>query len=183
MARKKSTRMVGPALTTREDVAGTIRNIAYFTLLREDQENAMNEQIHNTRKIYEPKIVNADTEIARLKSMLKTWAENNKKEFGQKKSLDFFHGSLVFRTGTPKLKTLSKWTLAKVKEAIIKKKLGGTYTRTKVTVDKDQLLADRKSLGKAALAEIGVKVVQEEGFDVCIKREKVEPARMAAQGV
>jgi phage host-nuclease inhibitor protein Gam len=176
--KKKRIKLIGPELTTRADVEETLQNVAHLTLLRDDQEVAMNEQLHCIRKLYEPKITNADQEIDRLSASLKTWAENNVDEFGKRKSIEMFFGAIGFRTGTPKLKTLSKWTWEKVKAALINHKMGH-YTRTKTDVDKEKLLADRKTLGKEKLAEFGMKVHQDESFFVEVKRESIEPAAMA----
>ena len=42
------------------------------------------------------------------------WAETNPQEFGRLKSIEFSAGVIGFRTGTPKLKPLPKWTFDRV---------------------------------------------------------------------
>lgn len=176
---KKRIKLTGTEVTTREQAEAIVQNIAHLTLLRDDQELAMNENIHSIRNLYEPQIQNAVSEIERLTSIVKTWAENNQEEFGNKKSIEMFYAVVGFRTGTPKLKTLSKWTWDKVLAAI-KAKRRMAYVTVKESVNKEALLAKRKVIGEKRLAALGVKVDQEESFFVEVKRETITPAQRSA---
>jgi hypothetical protein len=92
--------------------------------------------------------------------------------FGKNKSLVMVHGTIGFRTGKHQCKALPGWTWDKVRSHLLNKGLG--YTDSKVTVDKDGLIADREKLGLTGLAERGVCVIQEESFFVEPKREVVQ---------
>ena len=96
--------------------------------------------------------------------------ENKAGMFSKKKSLDMVHGTIGFRTGTPKLKTLKGHTWASVLH-LVRQFLPG-YIRTTDEVAKDRLLADRDVEDMAeAMENCGLKVVQDETFYVEPKRE------------
>ena len=173
----KRIKMAGTPVNTRAEAEELIGRIAHLTIVRDAETVAMDERIEDARRFYLPRITSADTEIARLTAIAKTWAENNKAEFGEKKSLDMIHAVVGFRTGTPKLVTMAKWTWKRVKEALAERGMG--YIRTPETqVDKEKLLADRTKL-KDELACVGLKVTQEESFFVEVKRQPLETARIA----
>lgn len=112
--------------------------------------------------------------------------ENQAELFTKKKSLEMAHGTIGFRTGTPKLKTLKKFTWASAL-LLAKKFLPDTYIRQTEELAKDRLLADRdlKEVRivnpfdgservvamKEAMAECGIQVVQDETFYVEPKKE------------
>lgn len=113
--------------------------------------------------------------------------ENQTELFSKKKSLDMAHGTIGFRTGTPKLKTLKGFTWESAKTLV--KKFLPDYIRTNEEIAKDKLLADRdleqvefvesditkKSVPMSqAMSECGILVVQEETFYVEPKKEEVD---------
>ncbi len=96
--------------------------------------------------------------------------ENREELFSKRKSLETTHGTLGFRTGTPKLKTLKGFTWASVLN-LLKEFLPG-YVRTIEGPAKDKLLADRDDEETAALfPKVGIAVVQDETFYVEPKKE------------
>lgn len=109
--------------------------------------------------------------------------ENQAELFTKKKSLDMTHGTIGFRTGTPKLKTLKGFTWASALQ-LVKQFLPG-YVRTTDEIAKDKLLADRELKEVTAtnhekpitmteaMAECGIKVDQDETFFVEPKKEEV----------
>lgn len=113
---------------------------------------------------------------------LQAFASEHPELFTKKKSLEMAHGTIGFRTGTPKLKTLKGFTWEAAKTLV--KKLLPDYIRTTEEIAKDKMLADRDSqqmregdpLGPGkpmseAMAECGIQVVQEEAFYVEPKKE------------
>ena len=108
--------------------------------------------------------------------------ENQGELFTKKKSLEMTHGTIGFRTGTPKLKTLKGFTWASAL-ALVKNFLP-SYVRTTDELAKDRLLADRDLDAvttenhdtpvamKVAMAECGITVVQDETFYVEPKKEE-----------
>lgn len=113
---------------------------------------------------------------------LQAFATEHPELFTKKKSLEMAHGTIGFRTGTPKLKTLKGFTWEAAKTLV--KKLLPDYIRTTEEIAKDKMLADRDSqlmregdpLGPGkpmseAMAECGIQVVQDETFYVEPKKE------------
>ena len=120
--------------------------------------------------------------------VLQSFATENQAElFTKKKSLDMAHGTIGFRTGTPKLKTLKGFTWASALQ-LAKKFLPMTYIRQTEEIAKDRLLADRDLKEVAvydtptgdprtvkmpeAMAVCGIQVVQDETFYVEPKKEE-----------
>jgi phage host-nuclease inhibitor protein Gam len=104
--------------------------------------------------------------------ILQAYAMENREElFSKKKSMETTHGTLGFRTGTPKLKTLKGFTWGAVVN-LLKEFLPG-YVRTSEEANKEKLLADRESEEVAAMfPKVGISVVQEETFYVEPKKEE-----------
>jgi Bacteriophage Mu Gam like protein len=83
------------------------------------------------------------------------------------------HGLIGFRTGTPKLKTLKKFTWGAVTEQL--KSYLPEYVRTVEEPAKDKLLADRDNEEVNTLfKKCGIEVAQDETFFVELKKEGVE---------
>lgn len=90
--------------------------------------------------------------------------------FAKKKSLESTHGTIGFRTGTPKLKTLKGFTWGAVTNLL--KEFLPEYVRISEEPAKDKLLADRDSDDVAGtLHKVGLTVVQDETFYVEPKKE------------
>lgn len=97
--------------------------------------------------------------------------ENRDELFSKRKSLETTHGTMGFRTGTPKLKTLKGFTWGAVVN-MLKEFLPG-YVRISEEANKEKLLADRESEEVAALfPKVGITVVQDETFFVEPKKEE-----------
>lgn len=112
--------------------------------------------------------------------------ENQAELFVKKKSLEMAHGTIGFRTGTPKLKTLKGFTWASATQ-LAKKFLEGSYMRQTWEIAKDKLLADRdvektvvydtpngdprEVSMREAMAVCGIQVAQDETFYVEPKKE------------
>jgi Bacteriophage Mu Gam like protein. len=91
--------------------------------------------------------------------------------FAKKKSLESTHGTIGFRTGTPKLKTLKGFTWGAVTNLL--KEFLPAYVRISEEPAKDKLLADRDSEEVAEnLRKVGLSVVQDETFFVEPKKEE-----------
>lgn len=118
---------------------------------------------------------------------LQAYAQLHPELFTKRKSLDLAHGTIGFRTGTPKLKTLRGFTWAAVLTLV--RQFLPDYIRTVDEVAKDRILADRNLDNVAlydttvgdprevsmseALDKVGIQVVQEEAFFVECKEEDV----------
>ena len=118
------------------------------------------------------KLTALGTEREQAFDVLQAFAVENKAElFAKKKSLDMAHGTIGFRTGTPKLKTLKGFTWASVLQ-MVREFLPG-YVRTSEEVAKDKLLADRDEDGMFdKMSKCGIQVAQDETFYVEPKKEE-----------
>jgi phage host-nuclease inhibitor protein Gam len=103
--------------------------------------------------------------------VMQAYAVENKDElFAKKKSMESVHGTIGFRTGTPKLKTLKGFTWASVTNLL--KEFLPTYVRVTEEPAKDKLLADRECVEVAELfPKVGIAVTQDETFYVEPKKE------------
>ena len=104
---------------------------------------------------------------------LQAYATENQAElFTKKKSLDMAHGTIGFRTGTPKLKTLKGFTWASALQLV--KEFLPDFIRKTEEIAKDKMLADRESEGMVEkLSKCGITVAQDETFFVEPKKEDV----------
>ena len=118
------------------------------------------------------KLTALDAEREQAFDVLQAFAVENQAElFSKKKSLDMAHGTIGFRTGTPKLKTLKGFTWASVLQKV-REFLPG-YVRTSEEVAKDKLLADRDEEGMFDnMSKCGITVAQDETFYVEPKKEE-----------
>ncbi|MDR2824862.1 MAG: host-nuclease inhibitor Gam family protein [Prevotellaceae bacterium] len=99
--------------------------------------------------------------------------ENKDVLFVKKKSIENAHGTIGFRTGTPKLKTLKGFTWAAVTHLL--KSFLPSYVRTIEEPAKDKLLADRELPEVAEhFSTCGIEVAQDETFFVELKKETTE---------
>lgn len=100
------------------------------------------------------------------------FAEMNPDLFPKKKSFDMAQGTIGFRTGTPKLKTLKGFTWASVTNML--KEFLPDYVRTVEEPAKDKLLADREVEEVASsFKKVGIEVVQDETFYIDLKKEEI----------
>ena len=128
-------------------------------------------QCARARDKHKDRLTALGAERDRAFDTLQAFATENQAElFTRKKSLDMAHGTIGFRTGTPKLKTLKGFTWASAVN-LVKEFLPG-FIRTTEEVAKDKLLADRDVEGMGdKMAKCGIYVAQEETFYVEPKRE------------
>lgn len=114
-----------------------------------------------------------------LEEQLFQWAEENRGEFGEAKSLEFTHGILSYRLGNRKIGFRSGWD----EESVLKKLQSfrvtsqwREYLRTEYSIDRQTLLKQTKDGGKlpeAKLKEIGLKVERDELFSIETKPDAV----------
>ena len=97
-----------------------------------------------------------------LTATVQRWAEAHPEEFGRLKSIEFPAGVIGFRTGSPKLKPLPKWTFDRVLDALRRTDTWRGYIRVKEEVDKEALLGAK--LPATELRGMGLQILQEESF-------------------
>lgn len=141
-------------------------------------------QCAKIREKFADKLTALGAERDKAFDTLQSFATENKEEmFSKKKSLDMAHGTIGFRTGTPKLKTLKGFTWASALN-LVKTYLPG-YIRLTEEIAKDKLIADRDiDAVKSGISEVqtsmsevmaacGIQAVQDETFYVEPKKEEL----------
>lgn len=157
---------------TKEAAEEAFANFAKADAEQQKITSTMDVQITKIRQKYADELNELQEQKDEAFEKLQAYAENNREEFGKKKSLEFQHGILGFRTGTPKLKTLKGFTWASVL-GLLKVHLPG-YVRTIEEPAKDRLLSDREEPTTAQkFKEVGIYVDQDETFFVEPKKEEV----------
>lgn len=130
-------------------------------------------QCAKIRDKYADKLTELEGQKAAAFDTLQAYASENKADlFTKKKSLEMVHGTIGFRTGTPKLKTLKGFTWASALQLV--REFLPSYIRTTEEITKDKLLADRDVEGMSDnMSRCGIQVVQDETFFVEPKKEEV----------
>lgn len=141
-------------------------------------------QCARIREKWQDRLTALTVERGEAFEVLQSFAVENQHDlFSKRKSLEMVHGTIGFRTGTPKLKTLKGFTWASALE--LAKRVLPSYVRTKEELAKDKLLADRDAdevfvpIGEGtsttmveAMRGCGIEVVQDEAFFVEPKSEE-----------
>ena len=136
-----------------------------------------NEEEQKRRESLTEKTASAKARMLKLEQSFMAWAEDNRHEFGDKKSLDLTHGIIAFRATPPAVKTKKGFTFASALELIKRsKKLVDRFVRTKEELDKEGILRaysvweaepkNKDGVSSAELAECGLEVQQSENFYV-----------------
>ena len=183
MARQKKTIITGVSREAADE--------AFATYAKSDaQIQKINAEIElqcaKIREKYADKLAALGDDRDKAFDVLQSFATENQAElFTKKKSLDMAHGTIGFRTGTPKLKTLKGFTWASALNLV--KTFLPSYIRQTEEIAKDKLLADRDTEVaversdsqrpvnvpmQTAMAECGIQVVQDETFYVEPKKEE-----------
>ena len=129
-------------------------------------------EITKLREKHAPEVTQLNEQKDTAFNIMQAFALENKDNlFAKRKSMDTTHGTIGFRTGTPKLKTRKGFTWNAVTN-LLKEFLPG-YVRTTEEPAKDKLLADRDNEKVVPMLEkVGVMIVQEEVFFVEPKKEE-----------
>jgi phage host-nuclease inhibitor protein Gam len=155
-------------LTTRAEFEATVDEICKLQLDKEQRVTLRDRLLLEIQEEHNPEIEEICQDISAKLLLCEKYATTHRETlFGKLKSAAASLGFYGFRTGNPKLSLLNKrWKWADVLKA-----LKGTgqlnLVRTKENPDKDAL----KKLDDAALAQVGLRIEQEEAFFIEPKRE------------
>ena len=136
----------------------------------------MNVEVTRIREKYDGTLTELMQEKEKQQEIIQAYCTENKETmFSDKRSVETAYGKVGFRLGTPKLKTLPKFTWDRVLDKL--ELLMPDFIRTKKEVDKEALLANRSEAKVANhLSEVGVYVDQDETFFIELKKEEAEAA-------
>lgn len=132
----------------------------------------MNMEVTRVRQKYDPELMMLAAEKERQGQIIRVYCTEHKQElFTAKRRIYNAHGSVGFRLGTPKLKTLPKWTWDKVLDKV--KVTLPDYIRTCHELDKESIIAARNDERVAPhLHDLGLCITQDETFYIELKKEE-----------
>ena len=170
MAKRESKKVI--AGVTAEQYQEAMSNYAYADSVADKLLARMNLEITRVREKYDGDLTECANDKEKTLAVIQAYCTENKEAlFADKRHIENAHGKVGFRLGTPKLKTLPKWTWDRVLEKL--DSVMPEFIRVKKEVNKDALLDRRAEDGVAAhLAEVGVYVDQDEAFYVELKKEE-----------
>lgn len=117
--------------------------------------------------------------LVRYEDAIKLWAQKNRQEMGEQKSMVMRHITIAFKNSRPAVRFLEGWTIAKVMATLRKsKKLREAYIRVKEDLNRQQILADARpesgKLDAKTMRGFGVEVASEEFFYIEPKLETAQ---------
>jgi phage host-nuclease inhibitor protein Gam len=131
----------------------------------------IDQQITKLREKYALALEDLTTERDKCFEGIQDYAESNAKLFIARRSYEMTHGTIGFRTGTPKVKPLNKkFTFASITELV--KEFLPKYLRTVEELDKEKIIADRGKIDEKKMEQCGMQVVQDETFFIELKTEE-----------
>lgn len=138
-------------------------------------EARMNEEINKVKSKYQDKITELQEALEEPMETLQVFANEQKTNWGKKKSTELLHCTIGFRTGTPKVCKEKKFTWDACLELIKKNKvLSKLFVRPKEELNKEAILATKdESILNQLHEEAFIYVDQEESFYVEAKKEEV----------
>lgn len=122
----------------------------------------MEKEITKVRAKYTGKLDECKTQIAENENVLKVFATENPKLFGEKKSYETAHGVLGYKL-TPFKFVLLQGFEEKDVAATIAKKLPA-FAKTEIKIDKQALIGMRNDRLSKQFEKLGFKITQEETF-------------------
>lgn len=171
----KTTRkaIVLPTVPNREEMASTLHEYAKTDAAIRKMEAEMDQKIADVRKKYEQSLTEMKESQEDRMKQVHMWAENNRDDFDDKKSLDLVHAVIGFRTGNPAVKAQKGFTLVSCLN-LLKKNNHTQFIRTKEELDKEAILAKRTDAETLAIiGEAGLEISQTETFFIDTKSEAV----------
>lgn len=142
-------------LLTREQMEALAREIASLELDRRAAQTRMDQDKLRVQRSYEVQLSDLREKIDAKLIIAQAWCDAHPEEFGKRKSIEFLAAE----------KLLSRWTWDKVLDTM--QNAGAfwrSFIRTKSEIDKEAIIAKRDQLEPQVLAEIGVKVAQDDSF-------------------
>lgn len=142
----------------------------------------MEKKIADIQSGYQAQLDEVNREIATKEAGIYVWAQKNRPEFGNRKSIDLAMAIIGYRTSPPSVEQIR----SKEKVGDIAARLpsvvdqasgfdGAKYVRDGApTIDKEKLLSDREKIPAEVLALAGLRIVQEEQFYITPKSEVID---------
>jgi phage host-nuclease inhibitor protein Gam len=176
MKNNKRIKLATSTIHTRAEMEALVGQISDRQLVLNQRTAEMDQAITGIRKAFEGELDSLNQEIQQRTELAKAWADSHPEEFpANKKSIDFVHAVVGFRTGTPAVIQLKKsFTKKRILELLAKFAWSKKYIRQEPSIDKESILADRKTLTEDQLKSVGLKIDQAESFFIDLKATETE---------
>lgn len=137
---------------------------------------AMEQEIAKIQAAYQSEIDPLQREITVHEAGLHVWAEQNKSEFGARKSIELQTATLGFRTTPPAVEKSKKGNWDDVALRLASYKADGFIGENYVAygepkVNKEAILRDRDEIPASVLRAVGIAISQEEVFYITPKSD------------
>jgi phage host-nuclease inhibitor protein Gam len=173
MGKTRQKKVLLPTTITKAEAEEAFAEFAQADARQQQLTSKMDEAITKIREKYATEITELSDKKEGAFEIMHAYAENNRDDFGKKKSMDLTHGTIGFRTGTPALKAAKGFTWKSI--TVLLDKNYKDFVRSVTEPAKDKILADRlKPEVKMMMDECGIIVDQAETFFVEPKKELVE---------
>lgn len=171
MAKSRAKKVILSGTINREKAEDAFAEYADADARQQALKAKMDIQMTNIREKYADDLTRLQEVKELAVEKLLAYATDHRDEWGKRKSIEFNHGIIGFRTGTPKIKTLKGYTWESVKNLL--KEFLPDYVRSVEEPAKDRLLADREVPEVSSLfPKCGVYVDKDETFFVEPKKEE-----------
>jgi phage host-nuclease inhibitor protein Gam len=173
MGKTRQKKVLLPTTITKAEAEEAFADYAQADAKQQQISSKMDEAITKIRAKYADEITELTDKKDEAFEIMHAYAENNRDDFGKKKSMDLTHGTIGFRTGTPALKAAKGFTWKSITTLLAKNYKD--FVRATIEPAKDKILADRLNPEvKLMMDDCGIIVDQAETFFVEPKKELVE---------
>lgn len=159
-----------------EDVDKKLLELSKHESFIAKKEAAMNEKLQNIKQKFDEETADARAQKTLIEQEIEAFCMQNKSEFLKQRAKKLIHGTIGFRTHTPKVNQLNRKYTVKTTIELLKKIFNTTYIRLKEEIDKEKILSDYSAqvLDDDKLAGVGLRVDQDESFFTEVDWEAIE---------
>jgi len=171
----RTTKKITSSIRTREELETAVGEYAKCEYRKAALKAEMEERIAAIRAEYEEPKALLDVAAGQIYDDVCNYAQLNPGEFGDKKSIDLLHGTIGFRTGTPKV-VWPKGVTDKTAGAFLGDMRLDEFARVVWEADKEKILrefATNEPSQSAELTRAGISVRQDERFYIQVKEEEI----------
>ena len=170
---KRRTSKIIPRVVTKQHAISAMERYAVATSQLKQIEAKIELTTQRAREAQQERIAEYQRLQKEVQEELQVFALEMKQTlFSGKKSLHLRHGSIGFRTGTPRV--IKKRTLTWEAALRLFKHKKWPFIRVHEAVDKEQIIAQRGDPEvMAELSDVGIEVRQEERFFIAVDQEKL----------
>ncbi len=178
---RKTKKTLRTTIDSREALESVMGEYAKATIDAAALQAEMESRIAEIRTAYEVRFADLGEMAEGLLADIEAWAAGHPEAFADRKSLELLHGTIGFRTSTPRV-ALPRGTDENGLATQLADAGLSIYTRTLRELDRQRILADCANPddgeeARRVLAAYGIRVAQSERFFAEVRREDA-----AAQG-